>query len=667
MPHNCNNQRYLPTNAFVNTVLILTYYRYMKITTLSVYLSIIALLFPALLYAQNLVPNSGFEVYNACPNNLSDIAYSPGYTLFPTVDKWVGPVSNTSPDYYNTCGTGNVSIPNGIFGYQMPHGGNAYVGIVLWEAQYTAGVLTYDYREYIQCKLLQPLQAGRNYCVSFYISPTISNSLQYNYIAVDKININFYNIQIGDNTNTSLSLPNSIPNINGTYVTDTAGWTKVSGVYNATGSEQWLTIGCFKNNNSTPEYISVYPNPQNPNYKLREYIYIDDISVTEILSTDTLKKVHDTLICQNVAQGFHLNGSSGYENYLWNTGDTTAQITVNDSGTYWCRASSTCNVFIDTFHVKRYVSGILHLGTDSISCTNQPIVLISNNTYDTYHWNTGQFTNSIIADHTGTYVLTATDICGQHIDSIHITIQDSTPIPIALDTVICQYVDNVVLNIQGTNIKWYNTATDLTGSNTQPYINTQSLKTYVYYVTQKIGVCESPKAAINVKIRYTPESNHSYDTTHICITDTATTIGNIYPDVTYLWNTGQKICCIEPENSGIYSVIIANTCGLSTQFSYVDIQSCDECIKLPNIFTPNNDGHNDYFDILKTCDVINFNIKIYNRWGQMVFSSNDVTKSWDGNFNGHSADVGVYVYELEYQSNSTGIKKQIRGNVSLVK
>jgi gliding motility-associated-like protein len=180
-------------------------------------------------------------------------------------------------------------------------------------------------------------------------------------------------------------------------------------------------------------------------------------------------------------------------------------------------------------------------------------------------------------------------------------------------------------------------------------------------------MCESPRTPINVTIRYKPLPLSGMDTSRICITDTGTSIGNIYPDVTYLWNTGQKVCCIKPQTSGIYSVDIQNSCGMATNNMYVDIGQCDDCIQVPNVFTPNNDGHNDYFQMLTTCEVIGFNIKIYNRWGQQIFTSNDVSRSWDGSFNGTSQDVGVYIYVLDYQSRSTGIKKHRVGNVCLVK
>src|SRR5688572_2216175 len=83
--------------------------------------------------AQNLVPNPGFEVYNNCPPDRSAIAYSPDYTSFPTAVAWVSALSNTTPDYYNTCATNPlVQLPfNTYNGYQEAHGGNAYAGIAV--------------------------------------------------------------------------------------------------------------------------------------------------------------------------------------------------------------------------------------------------------------------------------------------------------------------------------------------------------------------------------------------------------------------------------------------------------------------------------------------------------------------------------------------------------
>jgi gliding motility-associated-like protein len=68
-----------------------------------------------------------------------------------------------------------------------------------------------------------------------------------------------------------------------------------------------------------------------------------------------------------------------------------------------------------------------------------------------------------------------------------------------------------------------------------------------------------------------------------------------------------------------------------------------EALYIPNAFTPNNDGVNDYF-FASVLNVVEFEIIIFNRWGEILFKSNDINFKWDGNFQGAPAQVDVYGY-----------------------
>jgi OOP family OmpA-OmpF porin len=89
------------------------------------------------LKAQNLVPNPSFEDYNNCPSSISNgypIAYSPAYHNFPTALYWVTPLI-TTPDYFNICDTTKQGhgVPDNSAGFQIPHSGNAYAGMGIWQ------------------------------------------------------------------------------------------------------------------------------------------------------------------------------------------------------------------------------------------------------------------------------------------------------------------------------------------------------------------------------------------------------------------------------------------------------------------------------------------------------------------------------------------------------
>jgi gliding motility-associated-like protein len=88
---------------------------------------------------------------------------------------------------------------------------------------------------------------------------------------------------------------------------------------------------------------------------------------------------------------------------------------------------------------------------------------------------------------------------------------------------------------------------------------------------------------------------------------------------------------------------------------------------MPTAFTPNSDGRNDILAPIIKCPVDHYRLDIYNRWGELMFSSDDQIKGWDGKYKGENVDMGAYVYLLEYRSANTNSRKYHKGNISLIR
>lgn len=95
------------------------------------------------------------------------------------------------------------------------------------------------------------------------------------------------------------------------------------------------------------------------------------------------------------------------------------------------------------------------------------------------------------------------------------------------------------------------------------------------------------------------------------------------------------------------------------------VNSC--FITVPNGFTPNGDGKNDYLYPLNAWKATNLEFNIYNRYGQLVFKTNNWTNKWDGRINGQLQSTGVYVWFLKYTSTETGEKFFQRGTTVLIR
>jgi gliding motility-associated-like protein len=89
---------------------------------------------------------------------------------------------------------------------------------------------------------------------------------------------------------------------------------------------------------------------------------------------------------------------------------------------------------------------------------------------------------------------------------------------------------------------------------------------------------------------------------------------------------------------------------------------------IPNAFTPNEDGVNDNFHILNPIFYPIFTFDIYNRWGQLVFATQDILYGWDGKVNSIDQEIGMYVWMVTYEkSNEPGKVYSLRGTVTLLR
>ena len=138
------------------------------------------------------------------------------------------------------------------------------------------------------------------------------------------------------------------------------------------------------------------------------------------------------------------------------------------------------------------------------------------------------------------------------------------------------------------------------------------------------------------------------------------------PNADYLWQNGSNDSAYEVTKSGSYSVIVSNTCGINYDETNVTFENC-ECILVPNSFTPNNDGINDLFSSVSRCDFSEYDLIIFNRWGEKIFEANRPEIYWDGKYKEKYATTGVYVYELSYKLTNTFEIIKRHGHISLIR
>jgi gliding motility-associated-like protein len=119
------------------------------------------------------------------------------------------------------------------------------------------------------------------------------------------------------------------------------------------------------------------------------------------------------------------------------------------------------------------------------------------------------------------------------------------------------------------------------------------------------------------------------------------------------------------DKAGVYAValVVKNTWGcVDTVTKSIRVEP-DFNLYIPNSFTPNEDDRNEIFQA-KGTGIKTFKINIFDRWGEQMFETNDITKGWDGNFKGQACKSDVYVWKLR-ATDVNGKAKELNGHVTL--
>lgn len=138
----------------------------------------------------------------------------------------------------------------------------------------------------------------------------------------------------------------------------------------------------------------------------------------------------------------------------------------------------------------------------------------------------------------------------------------------------------------------------------------------------------------------------------------------------YAWNNGSMADTTFIKQPGTYIVTVQNKFGcIGSDTVEVQQYKCECDLYLPNAFTPNNDGVNDLFNPSYYCDPANYQLIIFNRWGQKIFSADNPVTGWNGKYDEKEMPGGVYMYFLKYtaiiKGKTTDIKKS--GTVALIR
>lgn len=269
-------------------------------------------------------------------------------------------------------------------------------------------------------------------------------------------------------------------------------------------------------------------------------------------------------------------------------------------------------------------------------------------------------------------VSTTYTVHGTCLDSavVHITVHPLPAVTAGPDTAICLYENVQLFATGGVTYVWNptNGLSSSTGNSpmADPLINT----TYTVIATDVNGCTNS--AVVSVGVTVIPQVYAGHDTTilinssHYIYDATTNGTGFIWSPDLWIDNTGNLNPTVTPLETSVYILTAVNGNGCTASDSVTIFIDPNLYLLFPSAFSPNGDGANDFFRPV-FFNVSDYNLKIYNRWGQLIFESNDPKLGWDGKFNGEYQEVGVYIFIAEAKGFLPGSNKIIDGNITLLR
>jgi len=190
-------------------------------------------------------------------------------------------------------------------------------------------------------------------------------------------------------------------------------------------------------------------------------------------------------------------------------------------------------------------------------------------------------------------------------------------------------------------------------------------QTYTVVITDAFGCVDS--TTVNVMLYPVPYVNAGPDRV---ITFGSSTQLDADGFGAFVWDTVETLSCsacempeAEPTQTTTYWVTITDENGCTNRDDVTVF--VDGSLYVPNTFTPNEDGKNDFF-FARGEEIQTFHLMIFDRWGELIFQSYNIDTGWDGNYKGEPAQIDTYVWKIQY-SESSGKKALVYGHVNLVR
>lgn len=380
----------------------------------------------------------------------------------------------------------------------------------------------------------------------------------------------------------------------------------------------------------------------------------------------------DTMLC--AGESTVLTADPAGLSYVWSNGDLTQTTSITPGANTSYTVIVNQGICADTAvaNVQVFPVPVAGISGDVTLCEGESSVLTATPAGIGYLWDNGATSQSITVTPavTTTYTVTVTQAICSSTATISVQVFPFAVGAISNDTLVCNG-DPVQLWVTGGNgqYQWYPAQSLSCEFCPNPIASALGTTRYFAVLLDPNG-CQD---TLTVNVENHPPFNlilHNNDTT-IYLGDNVQLRASGAPF--YYWTPTQYLTYTQsnsplatPMESITYTVTGVSLLQGCPQTDSVRINVLQQDIVLPNAFSPNGDGKNDVFRVTGRKFITVQEFKIFNRWGDEIFSTQDISKGWDGNYKGVAQDPGVYFY-LVRVSYPNGKTQFLRGDVTLIR
>gem|GEM_PF-581785 len=407
--------------------------------------------------------------------------------------------------------------------------------------------------------------------------------------------------------------------------------------FNPTGNGQ-IALNYFHQTNSGVNYNDSYTPHTNINPEDSGIVYrcLGDTLFLAVTYND------DSVQIDWVVDGVYYANREHLAIYLSDTGTVEVEMIVQ----YNCP---------DTTHTFVHVlpPPAINLPSDTTICSGGTIAVSADHA-DSYLWSDGSTDSLLTVTQEGLYTVTVSNNGCARSDSIQVSLYPPLTVNLGEDTALCSLIPLLLdaTNPHAVSYLWQDQSTNAT-------------YTVIYdgeYWVIVHDPCTGNSDTINVLYLEPIELDLGNDP--LLCNGEELLLNASTPYCDYLWQDGSTDSIYIVRFAGEYSVNVSNLCFSNQDTITVSYENCDLMLYIPNSFTPDGDGINDYFQpqFSQPEKIKSYTLYIYDRWGGLQFRSQALSNCWDA----HGSLPGVYIYLIEYQG-ETGGKKIAKGTVTVVR